>query len=70
MKRSTDLVPVVRCKYCKWRPLNLEQDVYEEYLVFPHDVCPLSAGDPWYNRRPNPDGYCWMGEYDEVEDKQ
>ena len=64
-----ELVPVVRCRFCKWRPINMGQDVEPEKLIFPHDICPCASDDPWYNMEPSPNGYCWMGELDEKEYK-
>ena len=67
-----ELVPVVRCRFCKWRPRNMGTGVDVEQLSFPLDsqsieVCPCAAGDPWYNIEPNPNGYCWKGEWDDKE---
>lgn len=64
---AADVVEVVQCKDCKWRPRNMGMVKYVEHLRFPWDdtgreVCPYAAGDPWYNEEPNPNGYCHLGE--------
>lgn len=63
---TVDAVPVVRCKDCKWRPRNMGKDIDVHHLEFPcgadsEEVCPYSAGDPWYNKEPSPAGYCHLG---------
>ncbi len=65
-----DAVPVVRCRECKWRPRNMGKGEYVEHLRFPWDangeeVCPDAAGDPWYNKEPDPNGYCHLGEQED-----
>lgn len=63
---AADVVEV-RCKDCKWRPRHMGEDVHVQNLDFPCDadgdeVCPYAAGDPWYNKEPNPNGFCHLGE--------
>lgn len=63
---AADVVEVVRCQDCKWRPRNLGEGVFVEHLDFPMDtdgvaVCPYAADDPWYNKEPHPYGFCHLG---------
>ena len=58
---------LVRCKDCKWKPRNMGCKVDVEKLDFPLDnescvICPYGSDDPWYNREPDPDGFCSKGE--------
>ena len=58
---------LVRCKDCKWKPRNMGCNVDVEKLVFPLDnescvICPYGSDDPWYNREPDPNGFCSKGE--------
>ena len=69
---AADVVEVVHCKDCKWRPRNMGLDCYAEHLDFPCDadgeeVCPYAAGDPWYNKEPYPDGYCSRGQREVID---
>ena len=59
--------PLVRCKDCKWKPSNMGCNVDVEKLDFPLDskscvICPYGSDDPWYNKEPDPNGFCHKGE--------
>ena len=65
---AADVVEVVRCKDCIHAPLpgdceggsNMEwpkiDGIYEDC------TCPYFCDDDWYSTRPDPDGFCEMGE--------
>lgn len=67
---SADVVEVVRCKNCKHRPEIVDpRRPYGNGLEGPRidqfgydDTCPYLCGDSWYNRMPNDDGFCDLGE--------
>lgn len=60
--RAPDRVDVVRCRECVHRPNNLGAIVEPYDIEFPDDFCPLSCGDHWYNKMPEPDWFCGSGE--------
>ena len=63
---TVDAVPVVRCKDCKHRPVDMGCHNYGEELLFPDDeVCPCQCGDPWYSWMPKDDWFCANGERSE-----
>lgn len=62
-----EFAPIVRCRDCKWKPRNMGCRVDVENLDFPLDrdscvICPYGSDDPWYNREPDPNGFCSRGE--------
>lgn len=67
---TADVVEVVRCKNCKHRPEIVDpRRPYGNGLEGPRidqfgydDTCPYLCGDSWYNRMPNDDGFCDLGE--------
>lgn len=62
--RKVDAVPVVRCKYCKHRPIDTGGHNYGQDLFFPDEdnVCPCQCGDSWYSWMPGDDWFCANGE--------
>ena len=63
---AADVVKVVWCKDCKWKPRNMGYGMNVENLDFPLDsdslvICPYGSDDPWYNREPDPNGFCSRG---------
>lgn len=72
---AADVVEVVRCKDCKWKPRNMGCNMDSEKLNFPLDsescvICPYGSDDPWYNREPDPNGFCSLGERKEGADDE
>lgn len=56
-----DVVEVVRCKDCKYRPK--EDGSAFGGLRFPHeDKCPLECDDPWYSKMESSEFFCAHGE--------
>lgn len=67
-----DMVKVVRCKDCKYRPyLPKECDPDESDgfdLVFPYEgKCPCECEDGWYSYIPEDDWFCANGKRKESE---
>lgn len=62
---AVDAVPVVRCKYCKHRPVD-HRGEYNEVtgfaIEFSDDRCPCKCEDGWYNWYPQDDWFCPNGE--------
>ena len=62
---AVDAVPVVRCKYCKHRPVD-HRGEYDEVtgfaIEFSDDRCPCKCEDGWYNWYPQDDWFCANGE--------
>lgn len=54
---DADWVEVVRCKYCKHRPV-----FEDEELEFPDYICPCQCEDSYYSWYPKDDFYCQRGE--------
>lgn len=53
---------IVRCKECKHRPTEIEEDG-ETYIEFPEDSrCPCHCEDHYYNWMPADDWFCGNGE--------
>lgn len=74
---ATDILPVVRCKYCKYAPLNLGEHCEPSAIKWPDasyfagpddECCPYNCGDPWYSIMPQPDWYCWKGKDKEAQE--
>jgi len=71
---TSDCVPVVRCKDCKWRP-HFDPPTSREAcdLVFPKidDIydgpCPCMVGDNYYSWMPDDNWFCANGERRESE---
>ena len=61
---EVEFVKVVRCKYCKHRPIDTGGHNYGQDLLFPDEdnVCPCQCGDPWYSWMPGDDWFCANGE--------
>lgn len=61
---TIDVVPVVRCKDCKHRPIDTGGHNYGQDLFFPDEdnVCPCQCGDQWYSWMPGDDWFCANGE--------
>ena len=58
-----DVVEVVRCIDCKYRPYGEEHD-----YQFPQDYrCPCQCDDNWYSWMPDDDFFCKNGERKEEE---
>lgn len=69
--RADALASIVRCKDCKYAPLNLGEKCDPAKIKWPDasyfadpddECCPYSCGDQWYSIMPQPDWYCWKGE--------
>ena len=61
-----DVVPVVRCKDCKHRPIDTGGHNYGQDLLFPDDYkCPCRCEDQWYSWMPRDDWFCANGERSE-----
>lgn len=61
-----DVVPVVRCKDCKHRPIDTGGHNYGQDLFFPDDYkCPCRCEDLWYSWMPGDDWFCANGERSE-----
>ena len=67
---AVDAVPVVRCKDCKYAPINLGAVCSPENIKWgdsrcfegeDSEGCPYNCGDPWYSVMPEPHWYCWKG---------
>ena len=76
--RADALATIVRCKDCKYAPLNLGEKCAPEKIKWPDaeyfadldsDCCPYSCGDQWYSIMPRPDWYCWKGKRREADGK-
>ena len=63
---AADVVEVVRCKDCKYKPNGYTDDDVLRYPNFPHEEnnpCPCQVyEDEWYSWIPNDDFYCSYGE--------
>ena len=66
---DADVVEVVRCRECVYRPeaapgimsgVGVEAPRDEE--GWSDDTCPYLCGDPWYNVMPHDDWFCHHGE--------
>lgn len=67
---TIDAVLVVRCKDCRYAPINLgavcspENIKWRDARYFAgedSEACPYNCGDPWYSVMPEPHWYCWKG---------
>ena len=53
---------LIRCKDCRHRPTEIEEDG-ETYIEFPEDSrCPCRCEDHYYNWMPADDWFCGNGE--------
>lgn len=60
---AVDAVPVVRCKDCKYRPIDTGTHQYGHELEFPNEYkCPCRCGDNWYSWMPDDEWFCANGE--------
>ena len=60
---TVDAVPVVRCKDCKYRPIDTGTHQYGHELEFPNeDKCPCQCDDNWYSWMPDDEWFCANGE--------
>lgn len=59
---TIEAVPIVRCKDCKYRPIDTGVHNYGQDLDFPDDFkCPCKCDDPWYSWMPEDDWFCANG---------
>lgn len=59
---TIEAVPIVRCKDCKYRPIDTGGHNYGQDLDFPDDFkCPCECDDPWYSWMPEDDWFCANG---------
>lgn len=64
---TVDVVPVVRCKDCKHRPIITPGRYINRFdIEFPDDTCPCDCDDPFYRWYPADDFFCAKGEHKEV----
>ena len=60
---SADVVEVVRCKDCKYRPKSIDGATQGFDVWFAYDSkCPCECDDGWYNWYPKDDWFCANGE--------
>lgn len=60
---TVDAVPVVRCKDCKYRPIDTGTHQYGHELEFSNEYkCPCQCGDNWYSWMPDDEWFCANGE--------
>ena len=59
---SADVVPVVRCKDCKHRPIVEGDYISEPGEIYSDYTCPYLCDDCWYNRMPEDGWFCNHGE--------
>jgi len=60
---TIDAVTVVRCKDCKYRPIDTGTHQYGHELEFPNEYkCPCQCGDNWYSWMPDDEWFCANGE--------
>ena len=64
MSNNPDLVEVVRCKDCIYRPVAVPRKRGTGFdYEFPHEgKCPCQCDDDWYSWMPDDDWYCANGE--------
>lgn len=61
---AADVIPIVGCKDCKYKPTAPEGIKYGPEVVFSYDFdnpCPFQCGDAWYNHKPADDFFCAYG---------
>ena len=57
-----EVVPIVRCKDCAYRPIDTGGHNYGQDLSFPDDYkCPCRCEDSWYSWMPPDDWFCANG---------
>ena len=60
---TVDAIPVVRCKDCKYRPIDTGTHQYGHELEFPNEFkCPCQCSDHWYSWMPDDEWFCANGE--------
>jgi hypothetical protein len=60
---TADVVEVVRCKDCKHRPIDTQEEGNGFDFEFPEEYgCPGYCDDGYYSNRFNDDFYCAWGE--------
>ena len=62
---SVDAVEVVRCEYCKYKPVGTGCNHDLEFPV--HYKCPCECDDYWYSWMPKDDFFCGNGERKETD---
>lgn len=68
---AADVVPVVRCKDCKYKPTAPDGITYGLQVEFPDkwaNRCPCLCEDGWYSWVPDDDFFCAYGAKREEED--
>ena len=60
-----DAVEVVRCEYCKYKPVGTGCNHDLEFPV--HYKCPCECDDYWYSWMPKDDFFCGNGERKETD---
>lgn len=66
--QADDVVPVVRCRDCKWKPTAPEGITEGFQVEFPYEFdnpCPCKCGDGWYSEKPHDDFFCAYGKKEE-----
>ena len=65
---AADVVPVVRCRDCKYKPTAPEGITEGFQVEFPYEFdnpCPCQCGDGWYSQKPHDDFFCAYGKKEE-----
>lgn len=58
-----ELVKIVRCKDCKYKPINMGKYGVGRDLYFPTEYkCPFECDDPYHSQMPDDEFYCANGE--------
>lgn len=61
--KCMDAGELIRCKDCKHRPRQVEENVGNRLnLEFPDYRCPCRCEDGWYNWMPDDDWFCGNAE--------
>lgn len=61
---AADVVPVVRCRDCKYKPIAPEGITAGFQVEFPDELdnpCPCNCGDGWYSEKPSDNFFCAYG---------
>ena len=61
---AADVVPVVRCKDCKYKPTAPEGITAGYQVDFPDELnnpCPCNCEDGWYSEKPSDNFFCAYG---------
>lgn len=65
---AADVIPVVRCKDCKYKPTSPDGITYGLQVEFPDkwaNRCPCLCEDGWYSWVPDDDFFCGYGAKEE-----